>query len=109
MDNEAAFNLMEKAMKARKDAPDAQTKLDSASRAKEVGKEIRDEIKAARDEAKKARDDDRAEAKKARDDDRAEVKAVRSIDRANARNGQLWTWGLIAAVGLGLAALINGD
>jgi len=87
MDNEAAFNLMEKAMNARQDAHEAQTKLDIASLAKEVGKEIWAEIKAARDEAKKARDD----------------------DRVNARNGQLWTWGLIAAVGLGLAALINGD
>jgi len=97
LDNEAAFNLMGKAMNARRDAHEAQTKLDIASLAKEFGKEIRDEIKAARDEAKKARDDDRAEAK-----------AARSIDRASARNGQLWTWRLIAAVGLGLAALIDG-
>jgi len=104
----------------------AETKLDIANLAKEFGRELRNGLQAAQQEAKKARDDDRAEAKKARDDDRAEAKkardddraeakkardddrAARYADRAMARNGHLWTWGLIAAVGLGLAALIDG-
>jgi len=81
----------------------AETQPDIANLAKEFGKEMRDDIRAAREEAKRARDDDRAEAKKARDDDRA----VRYADRAmTTRNGHLWTWGLIAAVGL--AVLFGG-
>jgi len=85
----------------------AETKLDVANLAKKFGKEMRDEIRAARKEAKKARDEIKAarkEAKRARNDDRA----ARYADRAMARNGHLWTWGLIAAVGLGLAVLIDG-
>jgi len=91
-----------KVMAAQFETHRAETQLDIANLAKEFGKEMRYEIRAVREEAKRARDDDRAEAKKARDDDRA----VRYADRAMARNGHLWTWGLIAAVGL--AVLFGG-
>jgi len=83
----------DKAMAAEFRAHRAETTLDIANLAAAFGKEMRDEIRAAREEAKRARDDDRA---------------ARYADRAMARNGHLWTWGLIAAVGLGLAALIDG-
>jgi len=102
-----------KAMAAQFETHRAETQLDIANLAKEFGKEMRDEIRAACEEAKRARDDDRAEARKARDDDRAEARkardddrAARYADRAVARNGHLWTWGLIAAVGL--AVLFGG-
>jgi len=73
-------------MKARQDAHGARTRTSIHELANGIGTETQDEIKAARDEAKKAHDD----------------------DGASARNGQLWTWGLTAAVGLGLAARIEG-
>jgi len=58
----------------------AETKLDVANLAKEFSKELREELTEARRE--------------------------RQADRATALHRQLWTWGLVAAVGL---AVLFGD
>jgi len=75
----------DKAMTAEFKTHKAETKLDVANLAKEFGKEMRDEIRAARDEAKRERD----------------------ADRATALHRQLWTWGMIIFTLVSLAGLIT--
>jgi len=75
----------DKAMTAEFKTHKAETKLDVANLAKEFGKEMRDEIRAAHDEAKRERD----------------------ADRATALHRQLWTWGMIIFTLVSLAGLIT--
>jgi len=70
----------DKVMAAEFKAHRAETKLDVANLAKEFSKELREELTEARRE--------------------------RQADRATALHRQLWTWGLVAAVGL---AVLFGD
>jgi len=70
----------DKTMAAEFKAHRAETKLDVANLAKEFSKELREELTEARRE--------------------------RQADRATALHRQLWTWGLVAAVGL---AVLFGD